>query len=369
MPLGFLHAALWLTSTCDKPPRLLSSHTHCEPVVLRCAQIAHRMDGKAMEVARKYRERLIAKLVEVIRRACETSVPAEMFLGRSHADFATNRRLPQDGRILLRPNPDGPVDHSVPVLAVKGKGGRLLAVLFTYACHNTTLGGSFYKYNGDYAGFAQIELERAHPGAMAMFMAGCGADANPEPRGTVELAQQHGRSLAAAVETALRGDLQRLHGPLRSAMTRVELELVDPPDRETLQQWASAENIDRCRLGRYLLRRLDEDGKLPTGYRCPVQVIWSGHDLACIPCSTGYRPLNKARFLRDALHSRAYLRVYGKETIEAWDERNACPANGKLCEEAVWFMQKLLLGSRTDMEQIAEAIRKIRKHAALLARA
>jgi len=192
---------------------------------------------------------------------------------------------------------------------------------------------------------------------------------NPEPRGTVELAQQHGRSLAAAVETALRGDLQRLHGPLRSAMTRVELELVDPPDRETLQQWASAENIDRCRLGRYLLRRLDEDGKLPTGYRCPVQVIWFGHDLACIPCSTGYRPLNKARFLRDALHSRAYLRVYGKETIEAWDERNACPANGKLCEEAVWFMQKLLLGSRTDMEQIAEAIRKIRKHAALLARA
>lgn len=88
-----------------------------------------------------------------------------------------------------------------------------------------------------------------------------------------------------------------------------------------------------------------------------------------IPCATGYRPLNKAEFIRDALHSRPYLRVYGKETIDAWAERNTCPQNDRLCEEAVWFMQNLLLGSPADMEQIAEAISKIQKHAGALARA
>ena len=59
--------------------------------------------------------------------------------------------------------------------------GKLRAVLFAYACHNTTLGGDVYKINGDYAGFAEVELEKALPGATAMFMQLCGADQNPDP--------------------------------------------------------------------------------------------------------------------------------------------------------------------------------------------
>jgi dTDP-4-amino-4,6-dideoxygalactose transaminase len=87
-----------------------------------------------------------------------------------------------------------------------------------------------------------------------------------------------------------------------------------------------------------------------------------------IPCSTGYHPLNKAQFIRDSLHSRPYVRVYGKAAIEQWTERNTCPENNKLCDEAVWFLQKMLLGPRTDMDEIAAAIRKIKSHASLLAR-
>ena len=86
-----------------------------------------------------------------------------------------------------------------------------------------------------------------------------------------------------------------------------------------------------------------------------------------IPCSTGYGPLNKAGFIRDALNSRPYLKVYGKEAIEQWAERNDCPENDKLCEEAVWFMQNMFLGPRSDMDEIAEAIGKIRAHAPALA--
>ncbi len=86
-----------------------------------------------------------------------------------------------------------------------------------------------------------------------------------------------------------------------------------------------------------------------------------------IPCSTGYHPLNKADFIQDAIHSRPYVKVYGKAVVERWSERNLCPENDKLCEEAVWFMQNMLLGPRSDMEQIVAAIRKIQVHASDLA--
>jgi dTDP-4-amino-4,6-dideoxygalactose transaminase len=87
-----------------------------------------------------------------------------------------------------------------------------------------------------------------------------------------------------------------------------------------------------------------------------------------IPCSGGYSPLNKEGFIRDALNSRPYIKVYGKAAIQNWAGRNRCPENDKLCKEAVWFMQNMLLGPRSDMEEIVEAIRRIRAHAAELAR-
>jgi dTDP-4-amino-4,6-dideoxygalactose transaminase len=86
-----------------------------------------------------------------------------------------------------------------------------------------------------------------------------------------------------------------------------------------------------------------------------------------IPCSAGYGPLNKDAFIQDALSSRPYVKVYGKAAIDKWEERNRCPENDKLCGEAVWFMQNMLLGPRSDMDEITAAIRKIQAHAPALA--
>ncbi len=83
-----------------------------------------------------------------------------------------------------------------------------------------------------------------------------------------------------------------------------------------------------------------------------------------IPCSRGYRPLNKEPFLNNALRSRAYRRIYPEKLLDEWQERNQCPVNDRLCEEAVWLTQPMLLGPRTDMDQIAEAVRKIQRSAA-----
>ncbi|HZT34047.1 MAG TPA: DegT/DnrJ/EryC1/StrS family aminotransferase [Bryobacteraceae bacterium] len=82
-----------------------------------------------------------------------------------------------------------------------------------------------------------------------------------------------------------------------------------------------------------------------------------------IPGSGGYTPLNKEPFLKNAVQSRVYQALYPKATLDAWEERNQCPVNDKLCGEAVWFTQTMLLDTRQGMEQIAEAIRKIQASA------
>ncbi|MCI0336771.1 MAG: DegT/DnrJ/EryC1/StrS family aminotransferase [Acidobacteria bacterium] len=87
-----------------------------------------------------------------------------------------------------------------------------------------------------------------------------------------------------------------------------------------------------------------------------------------IPCSGGYSPLNKEPFLKQTLDSRAYRHIYSPKVRAELEERNRCPENDRLCLEAVWLTQNTLLGSKQDMDQIAEAIRKIQRGASALAR-
>jgi dTDP-4-amino-4,6-dideoxygalactose transaminase len=88
-----------------------------------------------------------------------------------------------------------------------------------------------------------------------------------------------------------------------------------------------------------------------------------------IPCASGYTPLNKEPFVLRTLNSRIYRTMFSEREIAEWEERNACPENDKLCEEAVWFFQTMFIGPRRDMDDIAEAIQKIQKHAGELVRA
>ncbi|MPY90628.1 MAG: aminotransferase class I/II-fold pyridoxal phosphate-dependent enzyme [Luteitalea sp.] len=88
-----------------------------------------------------------------------------------------------------------------------------------------------------------------------------------------------------------------------------------------------------------------------------------------VPASGGYAPLNKEPFLEATLTGRGYRAIYSAAQIAELEERNRCPKNDRLCDEAVWLTQNMLLGSRGDMDQIAEAIRKIQRHAHRLATA
>ena len=88
-----------------------------------------------------------------------------------------------------------------------------------------------------------------------------------------------------------------------------------------------------------------------------------------VPASGGYTPLNTQPFLKNTLASRGFQRIFPARELAGWEERNRCPANDRLCQEAVWFVQTMLLAPRASMERIAEAIRKIQEHAGELAKA
>lgn len=201
---------------------LNASHTHSGP--------EYRVEKGREKEAQEYTAFLEERLMKVIGDALADLKPAAVSWSRSRCGFAMNRRLPSPTGYQNSPNPDGPVDHEVPVLQVVSPAGEARAVLFGYACHNTCL--SEFQYCGDYAGFAQEYLQENRPGFVALFMNGCSGDQNPYPRrgGVVpgltalDLAKMHGRSLSNAVEVAMQVPKRVVGGRIRAAYENVSLD-------------------------------------------------------------------------------------------------------------------------------------------------
>jgi dTDP-4-amino-4,6-dideoxygalactose transaminase len=80
-----------------------------------------------------------------------------------------------------------------------------------------------------------------------------------------------------------------------------------------------------------------------------------------VPASAGYTPMQEMDFIEDVFRSKVFQKVYSKKQLDLdrYREENACPDNRQLCEEAVWLNQRLLLGTKKDVDDIADAIRKI----------
>jgi hypothetical protein len=237
-----------------------ASHTHSGPSLRKGPLLEKDLENPQLRDAIEYSQKLEDDIVGAIGQAIAGLQPARLTWNKARCGFAMNRRrdytLPPDHPNANKaPNPDGPVDHEVPALRVEAPDGTLRAALFGYACHNTSLG--FYNYCGDYAGFAQQYLQEHRRGFTALFVMGCGADQNPYPRRSdvvpgvtdLELAMQHGRSLANAVEMALIVNPRPVAGPIRAAYEEIPLDYAAP-------------------------------GKPPHPY--PIQVIKLGNDLTFI---------------------------------------------------------------------------------------
>jgi neutral ceramidase len=260
------------------------SHSHSAPVIHGCLTDMYGLEGKDADVVKAYTDSFLQKSFEVAQAAIKELEPVKLSFGRSEAFFTGNRRQFRANGVGFGINPTGPVDRDVPVLRVDRADGSLKAVVFGYACHCTTPGGT-YEVSGDWAGHAQAHVELAYKGATALFITGCGADANPNPRGSMLFARGHGLQLGGAVARALSEPMKAVSGPIQGAFARVDLPFDKLPDKA----YYEAKARDKApAVQRYAQRHVDMLSRgepLMTSYHAPLQVLRFGDTFTLVAIS------------------------------------------------------------------------------------
>jgi len=291
-----------------------ASHTHTGPALARSDLSSQ--DPAIAERSAAYMRDLMEKIVAAAVGAAAQLAPARLSWGTGVVHFVMNRReFTLERGVILGVNPRGLADRSVPVLRIDDPSGKLRGVVFGAACHNTTLGPQHYEISGDFAGHAQRQIEADHPGAVALFVQGCAGDANPYPRGSHELAEQHGRELAAEVNRLLTTKLTPVAGPLRIAWGEATLPLAPPPSREALEQQAAGKGGALVWVAQQMLARLQRGEKLPSDYTCPVSVWQFGDDLTLVSLS-GEVVVDYVRMIEDAMGpNRLWISAYNHDVF------------------------------------------------------
>jgi neutral ceramidase len=251
---------------------LTFSHNHCGPRLGDDLVDYYPIEEEQVELVAEYTDVMVEKCVAMVGEALADLAPARLAQGVGETTFAVNRRNNPEAEvpaIVASGKPlAGPVDHSVPVLTVTRENGELAAILFGYACHPTTL--SFMTWCGDYPGFAQVEIEKKHPGALAMFVNTCGGDQNPIPRRSLELCVKYGQMLATAVEETLQKPLSPIGGGLQTAFEMIDLPYLSVISRNELHGLLQDGNAIKARWAARLLQKLDEGEKFAPSYPYPL---------------------------------------------------------------------------------------------------
>ncbi len=269
-------------STGIPPSRiaLCSSHTHTGPVVGRNLSTMYFFGTNEQSKVDRYTAQLTSEAVRIGTEAVAALGPARLSWSVGRETVGVNRRNNPEPLVTAHRaggSLRGPVDYDVPVLRVAANDGKIIALLFGYACHATVL--SDYQWSGDYPGFAQQTLEQRHPGAQALFIAGCGADVNPLPRRTPELAQNYGQRIADAVDRVLEGVLTPIAPTLKIRYSEVAIPFDTLPTRPALEKAAASNDKYAASHAKQMLRHLDQHGSLPQSYPYPLALWRLGQEL------------------------------------------------------------------------------------------
>lgn len=261
---------------------LNTSHNHSCPVTEDVLWLYYEFTPEEASVKDRYTAMVYAKYDEVIGAAIANLAPAELAFEQGLAGVAVNRRRSRGAESRAM---GGQVDQDVPVITVRS-GNELRGLVFGYSCHTTALGG--LSINGDYAGFAQLELEKSFPGSVAMFVQNCGGDANPLPRirgkdqEATQLAGMYGHILAEAVRQVVAAKMIPLTGPLKAAMGETKLSLKQGLPLEELKQRLPNLTGMPKREFEHFVRQYETLGSLPDHVPYPVQVWRLGPELTFI---------------------------------------------------------------------------------------
>jgi len=258
-----------------------ASHTHAGPCLKGAAPFIFGEPTSPEHQARidQYTEQFTDRLEKVALDALSARQPGHLSWAHGRVEFAANRRRLKNGTWAgFGVNPDGPVDHDLPMLRVTDANGHLRAVVVNYACHATAV--KSYNIHGDWPGSAQLAIESKHPGVVAMVSIGCGADANPRPFSEAAV-DQHGKAIADEVERLLAGPFRPVRGLPDCRLKQIPLALDKLPTRAQWEKQASGSGRPAYYAG-IVLERLDRGIEPPTSFPYTIQTWTFGDDLGMV---------------------------------------------------------------------------------------
>ena len=265
---------------------LFGSHTHYGPSVRRDIDTRRKC-----YVDEEYVAGALDAMAKAAASASEKMEAVQLSGGRGWCGFAASRREPDgEGGIRWSPSLDAPHDHEGPIIVAKSESGELRQILFSYACHPTSGGGTLNETGGDYPGFALEHLDLALPGSSPAFLLGCAGDQKPnavhpdkpgfrplEVEETKGLGDQLGRAVVRTIES---DDLRPISGDLRINQQMLALEF-DAVDDEMIEESLQASS----KYVREWAEHLASLEELPESIPFEVQTLALGDSFALIALS------------------------------------------------------------------------------------
>ena len=308
----------------------------------------------------RYTRRLVDRLERVARDALADLRPARLSWSQGRTGFAANRRVLENGKwVAFGVNREGPVDHDLPLLAVRGLDGRLRAVLISYACHATTLDGKDKFVHGDWPGAAQALIEARHPGTIAMVAIGAGADANPFPRGGgIPDVERHGREVADEVDRLLSGPMRPVSAAANGRLLWIDLRFSGVPSRDEWKKRVAAAGAIGLHA-RAMLARLERGDEIPGTAPYAVQVWTFSDDLAMVFLAGEVVADYALRLKRELDGSRLWVNAYSNDVSFYVASRRMIPEGGyEVDRSMVYYGQPAPLAPDTE-EEIIRTVRAL----------
>ena len=310
-----------------RPERLTLTvtHTHSAPCLTGAAPniFSGQLAPENQQAIETYTRFFVDRLEKAALTALADRKPATISWGQGSVGFAKNRR-----------KQGGPVDHHLPLLRVASPDGKLRAVFVSYACHCTTL--SFNEVHGDWAGVAADTLEREHPGAVALVAIGCGADANPDPRGSIDLVNQHGQELAREASRLLATKLTQVQGEPECREKIIQLPFQTHFTREEWQRRTAEPGVVGYHA-RQWLARMDAGEQLPTSLPYPVQTWNFGDQLALVFLGGEVVVDYSVRLKRELDAQRLWVNGYSNDVPCYIPSRRILDEGGYEAETSLWY--------------------------------
>lgn len=256
------------------------SHTHCGPAVRKVRGSIRRFDEEYLAWLQDTLDHLLEEAVADLQEA-------DLDYSIAPCTMGINRRRRSEGgeSAGMLPTPRRPIDMDVPVLRVLSPDAEVRAVVFSYACHPTTMGGS--KLGTDYPGPARDVIREDIPGAVPIFLQGCGGDVKPRnisdrrfASGPIEAVYEIGHELGRAVQAALCGNPEPLGETLAASSETVQLPARDPMTEEEMQKLQAGNRWEQ-KWAEAAREVIDEEGGLARVLPVQVQALNIGGMAIC----------------------------------------------------------------------------------------